>query len=391
MAVITPDMSDAVLQKGIAQIYPIVNELFKEATGRKDIVAVDTNSFIAQGQTLQQLGKTELWLNTLARRIGATVSTFRPYKNKYSDLVRTQMEWGAIVQKIDTEMPDAVMDKTYDVGKMDGQSVDQWIINNPRIHQHFYDKENAYSFFITIQTKLLKRAFLNESTMASLITDIFGKVQNRIELTHESLGRITVANLVLNLNTKQEFHLVTMYNNLSGAGLTPQQARYDANFVRYATSIFNNVSRKMETMSTLYNTDGRDRFTPKDMQRFYLLADYQSAIETIPEYQAYSEKHATITPDILVPYWQGSNTTTDLNDWNNITSIKGTNRAGRETHVNNLIGILFDRECAGTFRQDEEVLTTPVNARARYYNTFWHDSQFWFNMSDENAVAFYLD
>lgn len=391
MPQITPDISDNVLQKGVSQIYPIVNELYREATGRKDITAIDTNSFIAQGEAILQTGKTELWLNTLSKRIGLTLDTFRPYKNKYSDLVRTQLEWGAIVQKIDVDMPEAVMDKTYDVGKMNGQSVDQWIINNPVVHQHFYDTEDAYSFFITIQTKLLKRAFLSESAMAALITHIFGKVQNKIELTHENLGRICVANLVLNLANSQEFHLVTMFNNASGQVITPDQAKYNADFIRYANSIFNSVSRKMQSMSVLYNTDKRDRFTPPDQQRFYMLADFMSAMETVPEYLSYSSKNKTLEPDILVPYWQGSNTDTDLNNWNNISSIKGTNRQGKETHANNLIAILFDRECAGTFRQDEETLTTPVNARARYYNTFWHDSQFWFNMSDENAVAFYLD
>lgn len=390
MAVITPDRGDKVLNKSFNQIYPIVNELFKEATGIKDIEAVDTNSYIAMGKTLQQLGGTEKWLNTLARRIGMTLEEYRPYKSKFSDLARNQMEWGAIVQKIEIDMPDAVADKTWDVGKMDGQSVDQWIINNPSVHQVFFDNESGYSFFITTQTKLLKRAFLNEGAMMALITGMYGKVQNKIEITHENLARIAIANLVGNMGTTQEFHLVTMYNSASNRTLNTNSAKYDADFIRYACSIFNNVSWKFENMTVQYNTEGRQKFTPVDKQKMYVLADFVSAISTVPQYLEFA-RDSFLSRATKVPYWQGNNTDTDLNDWMNISSIKVTNKDGQEVHANNLVAVLFDREACGTFRQDSEVLTTPVNARARYYNTFWHEDQFWFNMTDENAVAFYLD
>ena len=59
--------------------------------------------------------------------------------------------------------------------------------------------------------------------------------------------------------------------------------------------------------------------------------------------------------------------------------------------IENVVGILFDREGIGTFRQEEKVLTTPVNARGAYYNTFWHEKQMWFNDMSENAVIFTLN
>ena len=59
--------------------------------------------------------------------------------------------------------------------------------------------------------------------------------------------------------------------------------------------------------------------------------------------------------------------------------------------IENVVGVLFDREAIGTFRQEEKVLTTPVNARGAYYNTFWHEKQMWFNDMSENAVIFTLN
>lgn len=393
MAFIKPEVG---LNTEVNQIYPIVNAVFRQMTGRDDIEAVDTNSLVAMGSTVENLGEKDLWLNTLNRRISYTIDGWRVYRNKFSDLNRNQMEWGAIVQKLTAEMPDAVYDKMPDVGQMDGQSVDHYIISNPKVHQRLFDKETPYSFFITIQDKYLKEAFLNSHAMAGFINQIFGKVRNKIEFTNEELGRLCVANFILNLKNSQHYHLVSMYNATGPAvTVTTQSARYDGDFLRWTVGIMNNISIKMENMSVLYNSDGFDRFTPKESQRFYMIADFMTMLETVVSYAAFNEKYVTARADILLPYWQGSKKVNDPNDWKTITSIKGTVQDSKGAHVEktleNLIGVLFDYDALGTFREEEMVLTTPVNARAAYYNTFWHENQLWFNDMSENGVAFFLD
>lgn len=380
----------------VNQIYPIVNSVFKQMTGREDIQAVDTASLVAMGSTVESIGKLDLWLNTLAKRIGYTIDGYRVYRNKFSDLNRNQLEWGAIVQKITAEMPDAVYDKMPDVGNMDGQSVDHYIISNPKVRQRLFDKETPYSFFITMQTKYLREAFLSSGAMAAFINQIFGKVQNKIEFTNEELGRMCVANFILNLKNSQHYHLVSMYNQTGPAvSVTTQSARYDGNFLRWAVGIINNVSRKMESMSVLYNSEGFDRFTPKENQKFYMIADFMTTLETVVSYAAFNPQYVTARADILLPYWQASKSANDQNSWDSITTIKGSvtdsKGAHQEKTLNNLIGVLYDYDALGTFRVEEMVLTTPVNARAAYYNTFWHEQQLWFNDMSENGVAFFLD
>lgn len=375
----------------VNQIYDLCNQVFQQMTGRTDIAAVDSASLVAMGNEVSNLGKNDLWLNTLARRIGLTIDSYRVYRNKFSDLYRTQVEWGALVQKLTVEMPDAVADDMYKVGQMNGQALDHYIINNPKAKQKIFDKETPYSFFITMQEKMLTEAFLNAGAMASFVNQVFGKVQNKIEVVLEDLARVALVNMMCNLSVKQEIKLVTLYNSKTGSTLNPQTALFDPAFMRFAIGMMNNIASKLETMSVLFNAEGYDRFTPKSEQRFYVLADFITQLETVVQYAAFHPQYVNKSVDIAVPYWQGVKEGDDVNDMAVLSKVIGKVDGKTDKTIENVVGILFDREGIGTFRQEEKVLTTPVNARGAYYNTFWHEKQMWFNDMSENAVIFTLN
>lgn len=375
----------------VNQIYDLCNQIFQQMTGRTDIEAVDSASLVAMGNEVSNLGKNDLWLNTLARRIGLTIDSYRVYRNRFSDLYRTQVEWGALVQKLTVEMPDAVADDMYKVGQMNGQALDHYIINNPKAKQKIFDKETPYSFFITMQEKMLTEAFLNAGAMSSFVNQVFGKVQNKIEVVLEDLARVALVNMMCNLSTKQEIKLVTLYNSKTGSTLNPQTALFDPAFMRFAIGMMNNIASKLETMSVLFNTDAYDRFTPKSEQRFYVLADFITQLETVVQYAAFNPQYVNKSVDIAVPYWQGVKEGDDINDIAVLSKVIGKVDSKVDKTIENVVGVLFDREAIGTFRQEEKVLTTPVNARGAYYNTFWHEKQMWFNDMSENAVIFTLN
>lgn len=375
----------------VNQIYDLCNQIFQQMTGRTDIEAVDSASLVAMGNEVSNLGKNDLWLNTLARRIGLTIDSYRVYRNRFSDLYRTQVEWGALVQKLTVEMPDAVADDMYKVGQMNGQALDHYIINNPKAKQKIFDKETPYSFFITMQEKMLTEAFLNAGAMSSFVNQVFGKVQNKIEVVLEDLARVALVNMMCNLSTKQEIKLVTLYNSKTESTLNPHTALFDPAFMRFAIGMMNNIASKLETMSVLFNTDGYDRFTPKSEQRFYVLADFITQLETVVQYAAFNPQYVNKSVDIAVPYWQGVKEGDDINDIAVLSKVIGKVDSKVDKTIENVVGVLFDREAIGTFRQEEKVLTTPVNARGAYYNTFWHEKQMWFNDMSENAVIFTLN
>lgn len=363
------------------QLYSIVNSINKQTMGETAIQAVDTASFIAMGNSvLSSAINTEAWLNTLLQRIGKTIISFRPYTNKMSELAFTDMQWGAIMQKIKVEMPEAVEDVSVELE--DGESVDHYIVAKPQAKQKIFVVRSPYTFFVTIQRKWLYEAFLSEGAMEQFIAAIFGELQNKLELSQENLGRLCLANFIANMGDSQKIHLLTDYNTLSGQSITGDKALIDNGFLRYAMGQMRLYSEYLQTMSTLYNKEKCKRHTPLRDQRFVTRADFKIAMETQVEYAAFHEGYLQKVADITVPYWQSAD------DRGSIIIDGGE---GEDIKINNILGIIHDREALGTFRKSTDVLTTPVNARGAYYNTFYHTDDARFNDLSENAILFLLD
>lgn len=382
------DLSDPVV---VNQIYSLVNSVFNQMTGRTDITVTDSKSLVAMGNEVDSLGKNDLYLNSLARRIGLTIDDYRVYENDFSHFKRDSFTYGALVQKLHTEMPEAVEDVAYNVGAMDGQSVDHYVISNPKVKQKIFDVVTPYSFFITIQDYLLQEAFSSSSGMYSLINSIFGQCQNKMEVVHEDLGRLAMSNLFVNLKPVQVYNLVTAYNNAKNATLTSSDALYNPDFLRFAIGVMNNVSRKMTKMSVVYNAEGQNRHTPYAKQNMFMLSDFETQLETVVLWQAFQDQYLKLQNFVPVPYWQAIKDGTKINDWSTVSKVILNNSEGAQTIIPNIVATIIDWDAFGTFRQMKRVATTPVNARALYYNTFWHERQMWFNDLGENVVLFTLN
>lgn len=364
------------------QLYTIVNEVARETMGTDDIDVIDTASLVALGNSvLSSQSNTEAFLNTLVQRIGRTIISYRPYTSKLTLLDVGDMEFGQIMQKTKTQMPVAIEDDTYNL--VDGESLDMYVVSKPEVHQKLFVKRTPLAFFKTFQTKALKEAFLSAEAMGNFVASIYGEIRNAIELAQENLGRLTMANYMANASAQQVYDLVTLYNAATSSSIdTGETALQNESFLRYALQVIKNVAFSMETMSTLYNDGTETRHTPAGLQRVASLVQFRTALETQVDYAAFHENYVKLASDIVVPYWQAAKSPFD---------IQVTDEQEEEKTLSNIVAFIHDRDALGTYRKEEEVLTTPVNARGRYYNTYYHIDNLYFNDLSENGVVFTLN
>lgn len=393
------------------QIYTIVNEVNAEAFGSTDIDVIDTQGLVSLGDSvLSSTTNTEAFLNTLVQRIGRTIISFRQYRNKLADMVVNDFEYGAILQKIRVHLTEAETDPAY--GLTDGYSVDPWTVNKPDVEQKLFVTRSPYMFHVTIARKQLKEAFLSESGMGAFIGAVFGQVRNSIEVSLENLGRACIANMIAEFTPatpeggtattlNHEVALCTLYNTArgyhdvipgeGGAADTPASAGFvdedtclfDEDFLRFAVKTMKSYSDNFTDMSTLYNDGEIETFTPREEQRLKVLSSFERALETVVQYSAFNEEMVRLNAFSTLNFWQSAQD-------NHIIMIERSSD-GAQVIKQNVVAVLYDRDALGIYKRDEDVLTTPVNAKGLYYNTFYHQLELWFNDTSENFVYFTLN
>lgn len=385
------------------QIYTIVNEVAQQAMGSKTIAVVNNADLFALGNTV--LGSNETknnFINALTDRIGRTIVSFRAYHSHFPDFERDSIEWGNILQKLKVAMPDAESDDSFNLA--DGKSVDQYKINKPKVNQLLFTNEAPWQTHITVHLDELEKAFVDSSAMGAFISGMFGEVQNRIELAMENLSINCVNNYMAELIKRKTqrpnrvVNLVTEYNAQMGLtstdALKPQDALNTPAFLEYVVRRINTLSSTMEYMTAgLFNDTeyaGGDtqnniysRHTPKSEQRLMLYIDLVNSLKTDINSKAFNMKEVAIDiPFQTVPFWQALKTPDAIN----IQPASG----GTAISQTNVMGILFDREAMGTFKNKYTSLTSPINAAGKYYNVFYHMIRMYYNDLTENAVVFLL-
>ena len=373
------------------QIYPIVNDIVAQGIGSASVAVVDEQGLVSLGNdVLSSSSSTEAFLNALILRVGRTIIRFRKYQNKLAGMLLDDFEYGAIVQKIRVAMPDAEADESY--GLTDGQSVDHYVIAKPGTDQKLFVTRTPYQYKVTIQRKHLKEAFLSEDAMGRFIASVFGEVRNAIDLGLERLGRNSLNNMIaecyISAGTpgRTVIELGTEYRNIvATAPATADGLLNDNDFLRYAVSRINYVIDMMQEMSTLFMPDANalPTFTPRDRMHVYLLSNFKRRLETVVQYAAFNEELVDIGGNNTLGYLQGQLTPNSID-------VKRASD-GAQITVDNVVALLYDRDACGTYKYDEEVATTPVNAAGLYYNTYYHLKQLWFNDLAENFVVFTLN
>lgn len=370
------------------QIYSIVNDAIAQTLGESALAVNDTASLVAMGNAiLSSSTNTECFIDTLIQRIGRTIVSYRPYKSQLGLLAVDDMRMGAILQKIKVKMPEAVEDVTTQL--IDGQSIDQYIISKPKATQKLFVKRTPYDFYITIQKKWLREAFTSETAMGSFLSAVYGEIENALELSQENLARLCMANFMATISDtpSRVINLVTEFNSIAGTSLDEESCMVSDPFLRYALGRMNNISKKMKTMSVLYNDGTETRHSPEGDQRFVSIIDFQTALETQVQWAAFHEQYVKKQNGIEVPFWQSAESPFDIE-----LLIEGDDPDQEESHtLSNIVAFIHDRDALGTYRKDIEIATTPLNARGLYTNQFWHMNDLYFNDISENGVIFTLN
>lgn len=385
----------------VSQIYDIVNSLNSQANKGGALAVTDTRSFISYGESVFSSDtNVETFFKALWDRIATTILDNRPYMAQLvTGLWREPFEYGAIMQKIFTKLPDAVADPAFN--DTDDMPSDPFAVTPLEIEQRMYNKISAFNIPASYPDIQLKTAFESEQKMAAFIDSMMTAQRNAMELSIENLGntcRSALAATAINAGGVKYVRLLTDYKALypddaAIQAMTAADALFDREFLRYASRRIAIVIDHMKTLSSLHAADGYERFTPREYMNVAILSDFDKSVESYLASVTYHESLVELPSEnkVVLPYWQGAGTTFDFADTSKIhLKIDDGTESGDTIEVSNVIGLVYDSEAAG-ITIDNRRSKSIYNPLDEVTNIWLKARQMYYVDVTQNAVAFAIN
>ena len=377
----------------------VLNSIVNQATGKTELTPTSTNSFVSVATTALGIAP-DVLLNAISQVLSKTIFSIRPYSRKFKGLYQDNLSFGNHVRKINIADKEWDNDKRYDL--TDNASLDDQIVSVPKVLQTNFYGQNVFSRHITLFRDQLNIALQNEDEFQRFITMIMTNASDLIEQAHETTARMTLVNFIggkVKGDPDNVIHLVTKYNEVSGASLTTDTVKQPENFVpfmKWVTGYIKTVSDWMTERSQKFhiNVTGKEisRHTPYNKQKLYLYSEELNNIDSTVMSSIFNDQYLKMADHEKVGFWQSINKPDGINIAASYMMADGTIKSEEApSATENIFGVLFDEEAVGISTYAQWSAPSPFNARGGYSNIFWHFNDRYYNDFTENGVVFLLD
>lgn len=393
----------------VKQIYTLINSVSKEVLGKTDIVQEDLTGIVDLGKEVFNQSAVDNYVKSLVNHIGKVIFVNRPYAGKVPSVLMDAWEFGSVLEKISADVPEAEENDTWDL--TDGQTYSQDVFHKPTVTAKFFNSKVTFEVPVSITERQVKESFSNAAQLNGFISMIYAAVEKSMTIKADALIMRTINNMIAetvladvvafggtagnmtgadlaSASTARCVNLLKLYNDKTGATtpLTAAKAITDPDFIRFASYVMGTYADRLQSISTVFNVGGKERFTPKDMLHVVLLSDFAKAAQTYLYSDTFNRGDVLLPQAETVPFWQGSGQNYDFASTGHI-NVKES--GGKAVEITGVLGVMFDRDALGVCNLDRRV-TTNYNAKAEFFNNYYKFDAGYFNDTNENFVVFFI-
>ncbi|UWI16952.1 MAG: hypothetical protein [Bacteriophage sp.] len=408
----------------VKRICTLINSVSGEVLGKTDIVKDDLTGIVDLGKEVFNQNAVDNYVKSLVNHIGKVIFVNRPYAGKVPSVLMDAWEFGSVLEKISADVPEAEENDTWNL--KDGQTYDQDVFHKPTVTAKFFNSKVTFEVPVSITERQVKESFSNAAQLNGFISMIYAAVEKSMTIKADALIMRTINNMIAetvladaqvfgataagdmagadlsSASTARCVNLLKLYNDkyfpatpAQGEGeptpnpnaLTAAKAITDPDFIRFASYVMGTYADRLQSISTVFNVGGKERFTPKDMLHVVLLSDFAKAAQTYLYSDTFNRGDVLLPQAETVPFWQGSGQNYEFASTGNI-NIKES--GGKAVEISGVLGVMFDRDALGVCNLDRRV-TTNYNAKAEFFNNYYKFDAGYFNDTNENFVVFFIE
>ncbi|MCS5736565.1 UNVERIFIED_CONTAM: hypothetical protein RF648_17935 [Kocuria sp. CPCC 205274] len=392
----------------VTQLKTLLASVMGEVLGETAVVNEDLSNIVDLGkQVIDQTNGLDNYVRKLINHIGKVTFQSRAYAGGVPSILMDSWEFGSILQKVSTEMPDAEENESWKL--QDGQEYKQDIFTAPKVSAKFFNSKVTFEIPVSFTELQVKESFSSAEQLNGFVSMLTTAVENSMTVKLDSLimraiNNMTAETLVAELGSGtagakvldfsktgvKAVNLLKLYNDTvkPTTPLTVAQALTDFHFIKFATYQIGLISDRLTKVSTLFNVEAKERFTPVDLQRVVLLSDFSKAAKTYLQSDLQNPEMVALPSHDSVPYWQGSGTDYALTS-TGVIDVKTSSGETVKVAKAAILGVIADRDAVGVANLDRRT-TTAYNAKAEFYNSWYKADAGYYNDLSENYVVFFI-
>lgn len=391
----------------VTQIFSLINTVSGEVLGKTDLVHEDLTGLVDLGNEVFNQNAVDNYVKSLVNHIGKVVFVNRPYSGKVPSVLMNAWEFGSVLEKISADVPNAEENDTWNL--QDGKEYKQDVFHKPTVSAKFFNSKVTFEVPVSITERQVKESFSSAEQMNGFMSMIYSAVEKSMTIKTDALVMRTICNMIAetldadkaafgwvettnetvdytNASTVRCVNLLKLYNDNMNTELTAATAITTPDFIRFAAYIMGLYSDRLQTISTLFNVGGKERFTPKDVLHTVLLSDFSAAAKTYLYADTYHNDNVLLPQAETVASWQA---TGKNYAFENTSKIDVKSASGANVSISGVLGVMFDRDALGVTNLDKRV-TTNYNAKAEFFNNYFKFDAGYFNDTNENFVVFFV-
>lgn len=317
----------------VKQIYTIINSVSGEVLGKTDIVTEDLTGIVDLGTEVFNQNAVDNYVKSLVNHIGKVIFVNRPYAGKVPSVLMDAWEFGSVLEKISADVPEAEENDTWNL--TDGQSYDQDVFHKPTVTAKFFNSKVTFEVPVSITERQVKESFSNAAQLNGFISMIYAAVEKSMTIKADALIMRTINNMIAetvladavafggtagnltnadlsSASTARCVNLLKLYKTSANTTLTAEQAITNPDFIRFASYVMGTYADRLQSISTVFNIGGKERFTPKDMLHVVLLSDFAKAAQTYLYSDTFNRGDVLLPQAETVPFGRAADRTTSL-------------------------------------------------------------------------------
>lgn len=405
----------------VERIYSLINSVSDEVLGKTGIVNENLTGVVDLGTEIFNQNAVDNYVKSLVNHIGKVIFVNRPYAGKVPSVLMDAWEFGSVLEKISADVPEAEENDTWVL--TDGQTYSQDVFHKPTVTAKFFNSKVTFEVPVSITERQVKESFSNAAQLNGFISMIYAAVEKSMTIKADALIMRTINNMIAETvladaqafgataardmaeadlaraSTARCVNLLKLYNDKyfpatpgnttptpNPNALTAAKAITDPDFIRFASYVMGTYADRLQSISTVFNVGGKERFTPKDMLHVVLLSDFAKAAQTYLYSDTFNRGDVLLPQAETVPFWQGSGQNYEFASTGNIDINES---GGKAVKISGVLGVMFDRDALGVCNLDRRV-TTNYNAKAEFFNNYYKFDAGYFNDTNENFVVFFI-